>query len=45
MGFDDSFRIAVSDTSVYKQAGNSIVVNVLMALLRQLDITEYGTDL
>lgn len=45
MGFDDSYRIAVSDTAVYKQAGNSIVVNVLMALLRQLDITEYGTDL
>ena len=45
MGFDDSFRIAVSDTAVYRQAGNSIVVNVLMALLRKLDITEYGTDL
>lgn len=43
MGFDDSFKIVVSDTETYKQAGNSIVVDVLMALLRQLDITKYGT--
>lgn len=45
MGFDDSFKIVVSDTATYKQAGNSIIVNVLIALLRQLDITKYGTDL
>lgn len=44
MGFDDSFNIVVSDTSAYKQAGNSIIVNVLMALLRQLDITKYGIE-
>ena len=44
MGFDDSFKIVVSDTETYKQAGNSIVVNVLMALLRQIDITKYGID-
>lgn len=42
MGFDDNFKIVVSDTSAYKQAGNSIIVNVLMALLKQLDITKYG---
>ncbi|NLM63577.1 MAG: DNA cytosine methyltransferase [Mollicutes bacterium] len=36
MGFDDSFKIVVSDTQMYKQAGNSIVVNVLMALLREI---------
>lgn len=42
MGFDDSFKIVVSDTEVYKQAGNSIVVDVLMAILKQLDITNYG---
>lgn len=42
MGFDDSFKIVVSDTAIYKQAGNSIIVNVLMALLKQLDITKYG---
>ena len=45
MGFDDTFKIVVSDTETYKQAGNSIVVNVLMALLRKIDITKYGTDL
>lgn len=42
MGFDDSFKIEVSDTETYKQAGNSIVVDVLIALLKQLDITKYG---
>lgn len=42
MGFDDSFKIVVSDTAAYKQAGNSIIVNVLMALLKQMDITKYG---
>lgn len=45
MGFDDSFNIVCSDTATYKQAGNSIIVDVLMALLKQLDITRYGTDL
>lgn len=44
MGFDDSFKIVVSDTETYKQAGNSIVVDVLMALLRQIDITKFGYD-
>lgn len=42
MGFDDSFKIVVSDTSAYQQAGNSIVVDVLIALLKQMDITKYG---
>lgn len=42
MGFKDSFRIVVSDTSAYRQAGNSIVVDVLIALLKQMDITQYG---
>ena len=42
MGFKDSFKIVVSDTSMYQQAGNSIVVDVLIALLKQLDITQYG---
>ena len=44
MGFDDSFKIVVSDTETYKQAGNSIVVDVLIALLKQLDITQYGVN-
>ena len=42
MGFGNDFKIEVSDTACYKQSGNSIVVNVLMALLKQIDITKYG---
>lgn len=42
MGFDDSFNIVCSDTETYKQAGNSIIVDVLMALMKQMDITKYG---
>ena len=41
MGFRDSFQIAVSDTQMYRQAGNSIVVDVLIALLKQMDITQF----
>lgn len=33
MGFCDSFQIVVSDTQAYKQAGNSIVVNVLINIV------------
>lgn len=44
MGFDDTFNIAVADTAAYKQSGNSIVVDVLMAILKQMDITKYGID-
>lgn len=42
MGFRDDFKIAVSDTQMYRQAGNSIVVDVLIALLKQMDITKFG---
>lgn len=45
MGFRDDFKIVVSNTSAYQQAGNSIVVDVLMALLKQLDITKYGVEI
>ena len=44
MGFKDDFKIAVSNTSAYMEAGNSIVVDVLIALLKQLDITKYGVS-
>lgn len=44
MGFRDSFKIAVSDTQMYRQAGNSIVVDVLIALLKQMDITKYAEN-
>lgn len=36
MGFCDSFKIAVSDTSMYQQAGNSIVVDVLIAVMTEI---------
>lgn len=36
MGFCDSFDIVVSDTSMYQQAGNSIVVDVLIAIMNQI---------
>lgn len=36
MGFCDSFEIIVSDTSIYQQAGNSIVVDVLMKILEKV---------
>lgn len=36
MGFLDSFTQVVSDVQAYKQAGNSIVVDVLMAITQQI---------
>ena len=42
MGFGNDFKINVSDTQMYRQAGNSIVVDVLIALLKQMDITQFG---
>jgi DNA (cytosine-5)-methyltransferase 1 len=36
MGFSDEFEIVVSDTQMYRQAGNSIVVNVLMHIMREI---------
>lgn len=44
MGFKDSFKIVVSDTSMYQEAGNSIVVDVLIAILKQMDITRFGVE-
>jgi len=42
MGFRDNFKIDVSDTQMYRQAGNSIIVDVLIAILKQMDITKFG---
>lgn len=36
MGFSDNFKIIVSDTRMYQQAGNSIVVNVLMEIIKNI---------
>lgn len=41
MGFRDDFKEVVSNTSLYMEAGNSIVVDVLIALLKQMDITKF----
>jgi len=38
MDFPDSFTWTVSDSQAYKQAGNSIVVNVLYKLLKNLPL-------
>ncbi len=42
MGFGDGFKQVVSDTQMYRQAGNSIVVDVLIALLKEMDITQFA---
>lgn len=39
MGFCDSFKIVVSDTQVYQQAGNSIIVNVLIAIMKNIIVS------
>lgn len=39
MGFCDTFKIVVSDTQMYQQAGNSIVVDVLMHILKQIIVS------
>lgn len=36
MGFTDDYKIVVSKGQAYKQAGNSIVVDVLMAILKEI---------
>ena len=36
MGFCDSFKIVVSDTAAYQQAGNSIVVDVLINIMESV---------
>lgn len=44
MGFDDRFKIVVSDTQMYKQAGNSIVSNNFIEILKQLDMSMFGEE-
>lgn len=36
MGYTDDYKIVVSRAQAYKQAGNSIVVDVMMAILRNI---------
>lgn len=37
MGFSDSFKIVVPDTPMYQQAGNAIVVDVLVHILSEIE--------
>ncbi len=37
MGFPDSFKLVCSDTQCYKMAGNSIVVDVIYHILKNID--------
>ena len=41
-GFPKEFKMVVPKTEVYHQAGNSIVVNVIEALYKQMDITNFA---
>ena len=41
MGFPDSFKQVVSNTQMYRQAGNSIVVNKIVALFKAMKITKF----
>ena len=36
MGFSDNFKIVVSDTAMYQQAGNSIVADVLIHIMEEI---------
>lgn len=36
MGFPDTFNIVVKDVTMWRQAGNSIVVNVLEAIMKEI---------
>lgn len=36
MGYSDDFKIVVSRAQIYKQAGNSIVVDVMLAVVREI---------
>ena len=35
-GFPDSFKLELSDTSLYKQFGNSVTVNVIEAIAKKI---------
>lgn len=40
MDFPENFKWTVSDTQAYKQAGNSIVVNVLSEIIKKLNLNK-----
>ena len=42
IGVTNDFNIKVSDTEIYRQAGNSMIVDGLIAVLKQMEITKYS---
>ena len=44
MGYPDDFKIVVDDTMMYRQSGNSIVVNVLEKIVEELIKTGVFND-
>lgn len=44
MGFLDDFKIVINDQNVYRQSGNSIVVNVLMEIVKEIQKTGVFND-
>ena len=40
MGFTDDFNIVMNDTNMYRQTGNSIVVNILIELVKSIEKTK-----
>jgi DNA (cytosine-5)-methyltransferase 1 len=36
MGYDDNFKIVVPDKQMYRQSGNSIVVNVMERIMEEI---------
>lgn len=44
MGYPDTFKIVVSSPMIYRQAGNSIVVDVMMAVVREIINTHIFDD-
>ena len=36
MGYDDSFKIVIPDNQMYRQSGNSIVVNVMESIMKEI---------
>lgn len=44
MGYCDSFKIVVSDTQAYHQTGNSIVVDVMIAIMKEINAVIGGSE-
>lgn len=41
--FPDSFKFVVSNSQLYKQAGNSISVNMMEMIFNQIELSRYGS--